>query len=327
VSRKKLKVYSKPLIKTDMISFGHVARYFKQVLEEIPEVELVSNKKKCDLQIWIGLVAPQYRKLYRKYGKLFVFYTVCETTEVPPDYIDRINKRNYLWVPSEFCREIFRQCGVTLPIRVIHHGIDEEKFQPIERSEDRPYTFLWQGVNPRFDRKGGDLVIKAFKKLNLKDARLIVKGTPLKSPVTDIKDGNIHIFYRWLDWQEMRQLDTESDCFVWPTRGEAFGLIPLEKMATAMPCIVTNWSGCCDYLTDATSFKLNYTLQPALYNETMPEYGYWGKDAKPDFDHLCHLMEWCYNHREEAAHVGVNAAFHVRKFWTWDKQNVKQEIH
>ena len=45
----------------------------------------------------------------------------------------------------------------------------------------------------------------------------------------------------------MTALDDAADLFVWPTRGEAFGLLPLKKFARGMSALVTDWSGIRSY--------------------------------------------------------------------------------
>jgi hypothetical protein len=57
----------------------------------------------------------------------------------------------------------------------------------------------------------------------------------------------------------MRDVLMGADAFVLPTRGEGWGLPVMEAMAMALPVIVTNTSGCTQYLTHSNSFPLTPT--------------------------------------------------------------------
>ena len=58
---------------------------------------------------------------------------------------------------------------------------------------------------------------------------------------------------------QMRDVLMGADAFVLPTRGEGWGLPVVEAMAMALPVIVTNTSGCSQYLTQENSFPLTPT--------------------------------------------------------------------
>jgi glycosyltransferase involved in cell wall biosynthesis len=66
---------------------------------------------------------------------------------------------------------------------------------------------------------------------------------------------------------QMRDVLMGADAFVLPTRGEGWGLPVMEAMAMAMPVIVTNTSGCSQYLTQGNSFPLTPTPTPDGFSE------------------------------------------------------------
>jgi hypothetical protein len=65
----------------------------------------------------------------------------------------------------------------------------------------------------------------------------------------------------------MRDVLMGADAFVLPTRGEGWGLPVMEAMAMALPVIVTNTSGCSQYLTHDNSFPLTPTPTPDGFSE------------------------------------------------------------
>jgi glycosyltransferase involved in cell wall biosynthesis len=78
-----------------------------------------------------------------------ILYTTFESAVIPAGWVERANTFDQVWVTSEWCRRIFETSGVTVPVRVIHHGIEPGNFVPMDRPARRSqYTYLWMGMNP-----------------------------------------------------------------------------------------------------------------------------------------------------------------------------------
>lgn len=245
-----------------------------------------------------------------------------ETTRVPASWVPRINSFDALFVPCVQNIQMFRDSGVTVPIELIHWGIDENKFRPVDRAEGRPFTFGTMGALS--DRKGTDLLIKAFQLAfpNNEDVRLICK-TSYNFYHYMVKDPRIKVQLGAIDHNDlMREFFAQIDCFVFPTRGEGFGLTPLEAMATGVPAIVTGWSGPVEYMNEDVGWLIDYQMTPAksftegIYKE---DCGDW---AEPSLNHLVELMRYAYEHPEEVKQKGRNAAEHVINNWLW-KDKIK----
>jgi hypothetical protein len=46
---------------------------------------------------------------------------------------------------------------------------------------------------------------------------------------------------------------------------------------------------------------------------------YFGQWAEPDVEHLRSLLRWLYEHRDDAARMGMLASARVHCAWTWDR--------
>src|SRR5690606_22096021 len=110
------------------------------------------------------------------------------------------------------------------------------------------------------------------------------------------------------------------DCFVSLHRAEGFGLGIAEAMALGKPVIATAYSSNTDFMTEANSYSVNYTLrpitledhafQPSLQSVYTPGDGQmW---AEPDLDHAAALMRHVAGHPDEAAQRGRIAAQDVQ---------------
>ncbi len=243
-----------------------------------------------------------------------------ETTVIPASWIPKINGFDALFVPCKQNIEAFKASGIKIPIELIHWGVEPKAFYPIARDPNRVFTFGTMGVLT--ERKGTDVLLAAFRDefQHEKDVRLICKTSspvwqfPFNDPRIKLQTGQV------TQEELLNDFFKEIDVFVFPTRGEGFGLTPLEAMATGVPAIVTGWSGPMEYMTPEVGWTIDYTMTPAkaftdhVYHE---ECGDW---AEPSYAHLRALMRYAYERRDEVQQKGYAAAKHVQDTWLWEKK-------
>lgn len=262
---------------------------------------------------------PREQWLYSPF-KRNIAIVPFETTRIPRSWIAKINNFDALLVPCEQNRQAFRDSGVKVPIELIHWGVDPEKYYPIERPEREVFTFGTMGALSI--RKGTDVLIDAFREAfpTEKDVRLIAKTSYNNYPFM-VPDKRIEVQMTPVTHEElMRDFFKQVDCFVFPTRGEGFGLTPLEAMATGLPAIVTGWSGPLEYMTPETGWLIQHSFSPAKnFSETIykEDCGEW---AEPNKEHLKMLMRHAYENRAETRAKGKAAAEHVQKNWLWSQK-------
>lgn len=128
---------------------------------------------------------------------------------------------------------------------VTDFGISPEKvitvfrgtnIQPINFNKDyNGRTILFVGKN--FKRKGGHILLKAFKlvRRELSDARLIIIGPniPIDEPGVEVK-GLV------TDKEMLKKYYQQASVFVMPSLFEPFGIVFLEAYAFKTSCIGTN---------------------------------------------------------------------------------------
>jgi glycosyltransferase involved in cell wall biosynthesis len=108
------------------------------------------------------------------------------------------------------------------------------------RGEGSPPTVLF--VGREFDRKGGDVLLRAFRRVRarLPQARLVVAG-----PATwTTEEAGVsflgHLPKHHPDSRErLRQAYEGADVFCLPTRYEPFGIVFLEAMYYGLPVVAT----------------------------------------------------------------------------------------
>ncbi|HXG11663.1 MAG TPA: glycosyltransferase [Gemmataceae bacterium] len=245
-----------------------------------------------------------------------VNYSMWESTGVPPEHVEAINRAVALqYVPCRQNAESFRACGVRVPIKVLHHGVDAGRFPYLDRPRRENFTLGTFGdLSPR---KGIDVLLRAFRDefSPREPVRLLLKGGS-PTPAYRVDDPRVTLVSGYLNPDQLLELLRQMDVFVLPSRGEGFGLCGLEAMATGLPLIATAWGGPAEYLDPADSFPLSYRLVEAggIESNHVRYFGLW---AEPDYDHLRSLMRWLYEHPDEAAAKGRRAAERVRRQWTW----------
>lgn len=245
-------------------------------------------------------------------------YCMWESTLVPKNFVEEINKFVTLqYVPCQQNVESFLKCGVRVPIKVLHHGVDAEQFPLLNRSASETFTFGSFGdFSPR---KGIDVLLRAFQDefSSTEPVRLLMKST---SPAAayNVNDPRITFISGFMNQEALLKFLQEMNVFVLPSRGEGFGLCGLEAMSTGLPLIATNWSGPSEYLHADDSFPLEYRLVDAQGIESN-RVRYFGQWAEPDYEHLRTIMRWLYEHPQEATLAGQRAAKRVHANWTWER--------
>ncbi len=133
---------------------------------------------------------------------------------------------------------------------VIPNMIREDLFLPPKKArKSDPFVFFWAG---RLEHvKGVDLLLDAVKIISNKtetvfSVRLAGKGSlreELERQAVALGVSQRVIFLGRLSREEMLKEMQEANCFVLPTRYEAFGVVLIEAMATGLPLIATRSGG------------------------------------------------------------------------------------
>jgi hypothetical protein len=202
-------------------------------------------------------------------GLPVVAYTMFESTRMPGEWSRYLNKHvAAILVPSQWCADMFRLSGVKKPIKVVSLGVDPAKHPYIPPQPHEGFNFLWMGHNyDPYGRKGAAVAEQAFRELRDSgeigpEAKLILKYRPHSNDIAkdnlEAEPGIIHMAGTFSE-ARMRHMIATTDCCINPSRGEGFGLIPLEQMASGRPVILTNWSY--PYIDARYCLPVKYDLQ------------------------------------------------------------------
>jgi len=264
-----------------------------------------------------GSIALGYPTLYEAFGGkrrrgARVAVTMFESTQLPDGWADKLNTCQAVIVPSRFLVDIFRSNGVTAPIEVVPLGISEA-FQPVARpAHPRPFRFLAMGDNRR---KGWDVAFRAFHMAFGRDPayELVIK-VRRKGFRFEVRAENVRTIAEDMTNEELATLFGSVDAFVFPTRGEGFGLPPREAAATGLPVITTAWGGTADDLV-AWGYPIRYRLVDAWPDDPkLKGLGLW---AEPDVEHLAEQMRYVASGAPGVRAMAEHSARRVRNLYSW----------
>jgi glycosyltransferase involved in cell wall biosynthesis len=194
----------------------------------------------------------------RGYGQK-ILVTVCESDRIPKDWVLACNQMDLIIVPSRFCAQAFFESGVTVPISIVPHGISPVFLEQWFPHQSRATINLLHvsGTTTFHKRKGTGILLHAFSRI-LKDfpsIKLTLK-TPKRSGLLElIRYFNLGDFVSidddplGLGPREMTRYLSKFDAVVQPSRGEGWGLVPLEARCLGIPVALTNVTGHADHFS------------------------------------------------------------------------------
>lgn len=179
-----------------------------------PELFKNSNFSHCKLK-WIEKRAKMELDYFRTCSGIF---TLCHW--LVDDLVNRLG------IPAE--KVHYAGSGI---------NVDYEKIDDSKRAGNK---ILFVGID--FKRKGGYLVIEAFKLLKerMPNAELYIVG-PRLNPIRE-KIAGYHFMGR-CDRNKLNELYNNCDVFAMPSYFEAFGIVFAEALCFGLPCLGRR---CCD---------------------------------------------------------------------------------
>lgn len=173
-------------------------------------------------------------------GQHRVLFTMWETDQLPKTFTRWLSQYDQVLVPCNHNVELFSQHHNN--VSYVPLGVDRTFWKPHPQTRTGPFRFhaggsLWM-------RKGLDIVVRAFNNLRLPDAELHIKAAPhAKDTPTRNLGANIVMHRNWMSLDMQRTWFLEGDVFIAASRGEGFGLMPLQAISLGIPTIVSTTTG------------------------------------------------------------------------------------
>jgi glycosyltransferase involved in cell wall biosynthesis len=173
-----------------------------------------------------------------------------------------------VYVPSQAMGDELAEKGIAKDkILLYPRGVDMDLFKPMPRENTEKITLLYVGRISK--EKNLDTLANAFYELckERDDIKLQIVGDgPYKEEMESIlKSANVD-FLGYKSRDELAQIYSDADLFVFPSTTDTFGNVILEAQACGTPVIVTNSGGPMEnMIPDKTGIIVNGNDEKALY--------------------------------------------------------------
>jgi len=283
------------------VGYGRMTTSLRDSLAN--KVNLVDDAEKV-----VFALRPNMVKGWIK-GQKPALITMWETNWLPPDFTDFLHMFDTIIVPSLHNWELFSQHHEN--VRVIPLGVDRDIWCPKERPDNKKFKILCGGSE--WYRKGLDVVLKVFLEMNLPDAELHIKIVPpyLSAP-KNLDYPNVVVHDQWMTVEDEADLVRSADCFISVSRGEGFGLMPLQAISAGVPTIVSDAHGHREF-SDLATHRIPTRLVPTNHGE-WHNLGDWDE---PEFDAIFSAIQDLYNNRDRYRQQAETHAGEVCAF-NWD---------
>jgi glycosyltransferase involved in cell wall biosynthesis len=258
-----------------------------------------------------------------KFPGINFLFTMFEGTTIPEKYLASINKADYILTPSNWCKDLFCKYYNPDKVFVVNHGVERDfVYKKRKYPINRPFRFLYVGaMNPR---KGWDEIAHLWDKFlqNNKDVELYIKTTGAKEEGI-FRNKNVIVDTRTFghDYSVMKKevikIYHSAHCFLFPSRGEGFGLTLAEAMRTGLPCIATDYSGQKDFFDKSVGFPIGYKMGKGLVTFIGDKSTEETEIAFPFVDELLNQMMIVMKDYKKALKKGERASQRISSRFTW----------
>lgn len=294
---------------------------------------------------------------YLAYSRDIIYSTIESWGDhIPYNWKNNINKFKQCWVTSNAVKETYQRSGITIPIKVIPHGIDfniwDYKKAPYYNPHLPKFMFF---INDMYGtRKNLDAAVCAF--INCfkgnKDVGLYIQSSNLSTQLRQMGYGGdcrnvtsqthlrkrvqndwlnklgwggtsqIFINEDWIDTETLVSLYSRANAVI-SIGNEGFGLCGLQAIAMKKPLIYLDIGGMKDFANSDNAYpvkvgKLGPSRQHWIYQQYIN--GTW---AEPDFLNLQYQITHVYNNPTTVQIKTDKAYADVRENFAWDNAITK----
>ena len=197
-------------------------------------------------------------------NKITIGNATFESTRLPNEWREPLNRNDYIYVPSQFNKQMLLDAGFSNVI-YFPHGLNFDAIKLKEKPKNEVFKFLTIGT--WHERKNHKEVIKAFLNSFKEDeASLTIKTSRIHENILKLKVAQIaktlnkpfsHVKINTGRVEDIYDYIQDYDCYISASLGEGFGYTGMEAMAVNVPTILTNYSGLTEYVTEDNCFTLH----------------------------------------------------------------------
>lgn len=259
-------------------------------------------------------------------GHYNILYPFWELSKWPESWIPVLDMVDEVWAPTRFIEKALLEVS-SIPVRYMPVGLNLELPLGLKRSDfslpEADFLFFFSfDFFSYIQRKNPAAVVKAFLMAfgSLKEkVGLVIKVMNVDAHDPEWEhlmalvsaDSRVHFIYETLDRRALIDLYKLTDAYVSLHRSEGLGLGPMEAMYFGKPLIVTNFSGCTDFINKENALLVDYELIPVGEDEYFEAKGqYW---AEPNIEQAAGHMRKLFEDPLLVSDLGTKAAASIRE--------------
>lgn len=321
-------------------SFADALKKIRNIGPLVEEIDF-SNSAACERAIAescpddvnISFVAANIHEVFQGHN---VQWIVFESTKIADHIMRVLHPVDQVWVPSAWGKDVLISNGLDSNIiKVIPEGVDTDIFHPYLKipTPGRPFRFLVVGKYEQ--RKSFDEIIQAFAQAyaNQPDIELFIKSgstvdSDQKSQELLLKLDqhglqNVSVWWGSMETAQIAELYRDCDVFLFPSKGEGWGLPLIEAAACGLPIITTMYSGQTEFLQPISNSVLpvDYVLTSITcpdfrkaYPDPENNFGEW---ARPDVYSIADAMTVAKKQHFELQKQAQKNSEIIRSGYTW----------
>jgi alpha-maltose-1-phosphate synthase len=258
------------------------------------------------------LPIPYYQMtgdIMRQEAELFpAIAPAIENIRESAEKIDRkqqeIQLADRIFVASSISKQSLLDVNVpTEKIIVVPYGAPVDYFQP-QPKQDKNFRALFLGqISPR---KGVHYLLSAWRKLDLKDAELVLVGQNRFPTGWLERYSDLCTYIPSVPHLLLNKYYSSASIFVFPSLIEGFAMVLLEAMACGIPIITTPNTAGPDIITDGVEGFIIPIRDVAAIEEK---------------------LEWGYSHPQELAQMGRAARRRAEELtWSLYRQRLASQV-
>lgn len=237
-------------------------------------------------------------------------FTMWETAALPEGALQGLGNFDGIIVPTEKDRALF--AAVHPNVHKVNLGVDHEFYTPVSRRYDGgTFRFLYTAHSPH--RKGGDVAEKAAAIVRGRgyDVELVpaVTSSQRVDVIEDPANRERH------DEADVALRDLYHSChaFLQPSRGEGWGMMPHQALATGMPAVISDCGGHSEYAWMPGVVLTETRMVPAALDFHGPAGEWW----EPVLDDVAEKMIMVIDGYESVAAEAAKAPAVCRDRFDW----------
>lgn len=277
----------------------------------------VHQRKPANGGITLIIGNPKWGEIKQMANTTRWLFTMSESNRVSDTWVNLMNTLyERVLVPTPELVPIYKESGVTIPISYVPLGVDLNA-PPYTRRAPEPEVFTWLTYSLGDTRKGAELAMMAFNRLfggNPKH-RLLIKCRDNPQWLSGLDDPQMTIVRGETDDDSWHSLLASANAFIFPSRGEGFGLPPREATLAGLPTIATEWLGMWDVAQ--WGFPLHIAeMRQSRFDiwDANAELSLW---AEPDINHLDKHMTWIAANYRAAQDIALKGREYLLSKFTW----------